>query len=141
MNTKPINNPSESMFSVEDLVAYNGHACRITGIRNGIFLLPVEGKEEIRAEACDILDIEITEDTLKKNRFVNLANHTLLGPQWRLVNPKDECNSMNLRVHKFIQVTYLDDRVYENYMTQYASTLRELQHALTANHFKIRLEY
>lgn len=141
MNTKPISNPSESMFSVGDLVAYNGHACRITGIRNGIFLLPVEGSEEIRTEACNILDIEITEDTLKKNGFVNLGNHTLLGPQWRLVNPKDECQTMNLRIHGFIQVTYLDDSVYENYMTQYASTLRELQHALTANRFRIKLEY
>lgn len=118
-------------FCVGDIVAINNTPVRIVGIISDIYIqyLNDERTGTYKTTVSEIQDIRINEETLLKNGFQNLGNHTLMGPQWKLTSPTDEKHWIEIRVGEFISGKYLDDSVYENFMTRHALSLRELQHA------------
>lgn len=139
-----------------DIMCLDGIAIRIVEVKlngligycafkaDGSYLTAVHGLEAvayIRANDKRLEDIKISEEILLKNGFQDISIHSLKGAcTFSFTSPKDLNHQITLKVDDWIDCTYFDGSLFHNLQTVYASTLRQLQHALDEDGFDLLLK-
>lgn len=122
---------------VFDIVALGDIPVRVAVVGAGTVALDFIGQPQttpffVKVDDPRLRDIKISEEVLLLNGFQNISNHTLKGCSTFTYRNNDQ--TITVKIGDYIREEYFDDRNYVNHETVHASSLRELQHALSTCH-------
>ena len=122
-------------LQVFDIIALDDIPVRVMVVGAGTVSLDFIGQRQatpffVKVDDRRLHDIKITKAVMLLNGFEDVSNHTLKGCD--TYRYRNNGQTITVKPYGYIREEYQDDRVYVNHETAHASSLRELQHALSS---------